>query len=265
MRKSNDRQGIADTTHARIYYKERGQGIPILMLHGNAETHLVFEYYEKRLSTKYRTILMDSRAHGKSKVKPEYGKEEFSIKDMAEDVAELLDFLHIDSCILLGFSDGANVALEFASRFPSRTLAVIAVSGNMNPEGLILPLRLYSAGKYKILKMAGGVVHKISPKREGRGRLEEWIWYHQQLAALLCNSPRMTKKELQNIKSPVLLAAGTLDVVKYSHSKRMARLIPGARLLLVKGATHTAMFIRKEFYLKAIYRFLNSIHPVNIE
>lgn len=54
---------MADTPQVWIYYKESGRGTPILMLHGNAETHLIFDYYEKKLSMKYRVILMDSRAH----------------------------------------------------------------------------------------------------------------------------------------------------------------------------------------------------------
>lgn len=244
MQKISYRQGVADTPHAWIYYKDHGgQGTPLVMLHGNAETHRVFNYYEKQLSGTYRTILMDSRAHGQSKMKPAYARKEFTIADMAEDVAVLLDTLHIGSCILLGFSDGANVALEFASRFPGRTISVIAVSGNISPDGLIFPLQLFSSVKYIFLKAANRF-------------LSQHLFRQQQLASLLCNSPMMTKTQLQKIKAPVLLIAGTLDVVKVSHSRRMERLIPHARLVLVKGATHTSMFAREKEYLKMIREFL---------
>ena len=56
---------------------------------------------------------------------------------------------------------------------------------------------------------------------------------------------------------PVLLIAGTRDLVKVSHSRLMARLIPRAQLVLIKGATHTSMFGRKAFYLKIIHDFLD--------
>ena len=52
MEKMICRQGMADTSQAWIYYKESGRGTPILTLHGNAETHLIFDYYEKKLSMK---------------------------------------------------------------------------------------------------------------------------------------------------------------------------------------------------------------------
>lgn len=250
MTKMYYRQGVADTPHAWIYYKDSGgQGTPLLMLHGNAETHLVFDYYEKKLSEKYRTILMDSRAHGRSELKPECAKKEFTITDMAGDVAALLDALHIKSCILLGFSDGANIALEFASLFPERTTAVIAVSGNISPDGLILPLRLFSTGKYYFLKAVNGF-------------FKQHLFRQQQLASLLCNSPMMTEEQLQEIKAPVLLIAGTHDVVKVSHSRRMAHLIPHAQLVLMKGDTHTAMFVRKQQYLEIIESFLEMVNGI---
>lgn len=244
MQKISCRQGVADTPHAWIYYKDHGgRGTSLVMLHGNAETHRIFKYYEKQLSGTYRTILMDSRAHGRSKMKPAYAKREFTIADMAEDVAVLLDTLHIKSCILLGFSDGANIALEFASRFPERTISVIAVSGNISPDGLIFPLQLFSSVKYTLLKVINEVFF-------------QHLFRQQQLASLLCNSPMMTKTQLQKIEAPVLLIAGTRDVVKVSHSRRMERLIPHARLVLVKGATHTSMFAREKEYLKIIREFL---------
>ena len=46
--------------------------------------------------------------------------------DMAEDVVRLLDHLKIEKAVVLGFSDGANTALEFAADHPDRTLKIIA-------------------------------------------------------------------------------------------------------------------------------------------
>ena len=240
MEKMICRQGMADTSQAWIYYKESGRGTPILMLHGNAETHLIFDYYEKKLSMKYRVILMDSRAHGRSRIKPEYAESEFTTTDMARDAAALLDILHIPSCILFGFSDGANIALEFASLFPERTQAVIAISG-----------------KYFCLKAATSLFRGICKKNPAASCILSCLFRHQQLASLLCNSPMMSREQLENVQAPVLLIAGTRDLVKVSHSRLMARLIPRAQLVLIKGATHTSMFGRKAFYLKIIHDFLD--------
>lgn len=257
MEKMTCRQGMADTPQVWIYYKESGRGTPILMLHGNAETHLIFDYYEKKLSMKYRVILMDSRAHGRSRIKPEYAESEFTTTDMARDAAALLDILHIPSCILFGFSDGANIALEFASLFPDRTRAVIAISGNVAPDGLILPVRAFCVGKYFCLRAAAEFFQHGHGNNFARKHIFPHLFHHQQLASLLCNSPMISHKQLEKIQAPVLLIAGTRDLVKVSHSRLMARLIPRAQLVLIKGATHTSMFGRKAFYLKIIHDFLD--------
>lgn len=257
MEKMICRQVMADTSQVWIYYRESGRGTPILMLHGNAETHLIFDYYEKKLSMKYRVILMDSRAHGRSRIKPEYAESEFTTTDMARDAAALLDILHIPSCILFGFSDGANIALEFASLFPDRTRAVIAISGNVSPDGLIFPVRAFCVGKYYCLRAAAEFFKHRNGNDFVRKHIFPPLFHHQQLASLLCNSPMISHKQLEKIQAPVLLIAGTRDLVKVSHSRLMARLIPHAQLVLVKGATHTAMFGRKAFYLKIISDFLN--------
>ena len=246
MKKEEGRYGVAETPHAWIYYKDSGgSGVPVLMLHGNAQTHRVFEFYEKKLSENYRVLLMDSRAHGRSKVRGAEQKREFTITDMAEDVAAFLDVLRIPDCILLGFSDGANVALEFASLFPERAVAVIAVSGNCSPDGLIFPVRLMSVLKYRFLKIIN--------------RLPGHCFFRcQQRASLLCNAPMMSREQLQKIKAPVLLIAGTWDVVKVSDSREMKHQIPHARLILIKRGTHMSMFVRKQRYLKMIQDFLNA-------
>ena len=176
---------------------------------------------------------------------------------MARDAAALLDILHIPSCILFGFSDGANIALEFASLFPDRTRAVIAISGNVSPVGLILPVRAFCVGKYYCLRAAAEFFQHRNGNDFVRKHIFPPLFRHQQLASLLCNSPMMSHKQLEKIQAPVLLIAGTRDLVKISHSRLMARLIPHAQLVLVKGATHTAMFGRKAFYLKIIHDFLD--------
>ena len=248
MEKITPAHGLAETPHAWIYYTDRKQnGIPLLMLHGNAQTHRIFTYYERVMSRTYRTILMDSRAHGRSKLKPAYEKKEFTTKDMAGDVAALLDHLGISSCILMGFSDGANIALEFASLFPRRTRAVVAVSGNISPDGLIFPLRWCSIVKYDVLRIMNRMGSSMP------------VFRRLQMASLLCHSPQLSKEELGRIKAPVLLLAGTHDVVKTSHSRQMARWIQNAQLVLVKGAGHTAMFGQKQIYMDIIQKFLDTV------
>ena len=88
-----------DTSEAHLYYEVVGHGTPVLMLHGNSQSHHVFHSYKRNLQKSYQVILMDSRGHGRSMT----ARQSFTIHDMACDAAALLDHLGIAKAILLGF------------------------------------------------------------------------------------------------------------------------------------------------------------------
>lgn len=244
-----NKSGCMETPYAEIYYEVYGEGTPLFMLHGNAGSHKEFLSYTGQMCGKYQVILMDSRGHGRSLLKTRAVRQEFTASDMAEDVKRLMDYLHLRKGILLGFSDGANTALEFAVRHPDMALAVVSVSGNAQPAGLWLPAYLFISAKYH---MAGFFRHFCSlgwvRKKAGRSQL---------FSSLLLHSPSLTEERLNQIKTPVLLIAGTLDIIKVSHTKWMARNIPGSRLVLVRGGTHGAFFRRRSLYLNCIMDFLD--------
>lgn len=255
QRKSAVRSGYMNTASAGIYYKVYGAGTPLLMLHGNAGSHREFLSYARSLAGSYQVILMDSRGHGLSRLKRQAAASEFTVADMADDVRRLMDLLHRDKGFLLGFSDGANTALEFAARYPERTLGVIAVSGNALPGGLWTPLYLFTFLKYHL----SGLLRRLLPENHlGKRLLKSRI-----LSGLMLHSPALTKERLEQITAPVLLIAGTLDVVKVSHTRWMAEQIPHCHLKLVSGGTHGSFFYKKEQqrYLSYIGKFLNKTTP----
>ena len=274
-----------------MYYEISGSGTPILLLHGNSQSHHVFHSYAHRLEQSYQVILMDSRGHGHSRCLPDAtataasaastpssamplaasdhapdcgtapsdsnptpgNPQFFTIHDMACDAAALLDYLGIPKAVLFGFSDGANIALEFACCFPERTLAVISASGNALPHGLRLPVRLGAQAAGCALSLA----QKMLPDVPLRKQFTEKI----QLNALLTDSPDLSAERLQTIQAPVLLLAGTRDLIKTSHTRWMAEQIPNSRLCLIEGGTHNVLFAREDQCRKLIEQFLLEHSP----
>ena len=112
------RSGYLTTSGAEIYYEQYGSGTPLLILHGNSQSLAVFYPFLRTFLPDFQVILMDSRGHGFSHLKDSWANRLFTIHDMALDVAALLDKLHISKIILFGFSDGANIALEFFQSLP---------------------------------------------------------------------------------------------------------------------------------------------------
>lgn len=71
----------------QLYYKEKGQGEPLILLHGNRENHEYFRNQIEYFSKSYRVIALDTRGHGKSP----RGDEPFTIRQFAEDLREFMD------------------------------------------------------------------------------------------------------------------------------------------------------------------------------
>lgn len=85
------KEGYADNHFASLYYKELGQGVPLVMLHGNGESHQIFGRLSELMSRHYRVILMDSRGHGASKLRDTVRAQELTTSSMADDVVQVMD------------------------------------------------------------------------------------------------------------------------------------------------------------------------------
>lgn len=232
--------GYVDNSFASLYYKELGQGTPLIMLHGNGETHEIFDRLAGLMSRHYRVILMDSRGHGASHLKEDARSQELTTSGMAEDVVQVMDVLHVPKAVILGFSDGANVALETASRYPGKVMAVVAVSGNALPWGMGVYFYAGVKAKYALWH----VLEKVPMP----GGLKEKAVSNRQLNGLMAHWPRLTKEELSQIQAPVLILTGRHDMIRPRHSLWMGEQIPDAKVVFVKGADHFTLLKKEKAY-----------------
>lgn len=107
-------------------------GTPLILLHGNGEESSYFEHQIAYFSKEYRVIAPDTRGHGKTP----RGTAPFTIRQFAEDLHLLLDDMGIGKAHILGFSDGANIAMIFAMKYPERVDKLILNGGNLEPRGM---------------------------------------------------------------------------------------------------------------------------------
>lgn len=242
------REGYVDNRFASLYYMEMGQGVPLIMLHGNGESHEIFGRLAGLMSRYYRVILMDSRGHGASRLKDEARTQELTTSGMAEDVVQVMEVLHVPRAVILGFSDGANVALETAGRYPEKVLAVVAVSGNALPRGM-------SAYFYAQVKVKYVLWH-VMEKMPLPGGLKQKAVSGRQLNGLMAYWPRLTGEELALIQAPVLILTGRHDMIRPRHSLWMGEQIPDAKVVFVKGADHFTLLKKEKAYANHIVAWL---------
>lgn len=227
----------------RLYYEYCGRGTPLLMLHGNGQDHRVFYPQMEEFEQEYFIVAPDSRGHGKS----ELGSEPLGFPLLAEDAKRILEGLNIEKAFVLGFSDGANTALELAMSCPERLLGVILIGGNLSPMGLKSWARVQALLRYRFIAL----------RRDGR---EEHRRRRQQ-AALVAFQPSIDESRLQNIETPVLVIAGKRDLIREDHTQMIAAAIPNASLALIEKAGHTSLFKKQAAYLPVIRSFLKLHEP----
>lgn len=109
--------------NVNIYYEINGEGIPIVFIHGFSESGHVFRIQKRALRKKYKIITYDLRGHGKSDI-VEYG---LNIKTLAKDLEEFLNHLNLDKYIVVAWSMGASVLLQYIEDFGADRLEKIIV------------------------------------------------------------------------------------------------------------------------------------------
>ena len=222
-----------------LYYQEKGTGTPFIFLHGNGEDSSYFKNQIDYFSAKYRVIAVDTRGHGKSP----RGTAPFTIKQFACDLQDFMSERQLADAIILGFSDGANIAMRFAIKYPDRVKALILNGGNLNPKGVKRTTQIPIEIGYRI---AGRFASKsLEAKR------------NMEMLGLMVNEPNIGPGELSQITTPTLVISGTRDMIKESHTREIADSIPNAELVIIKGNHFIANQCPAEFN-RAVRAFLES-------
>jgi proline iminopeptidase len=119
----------------KLNVKVKGQGFPILCLHGHPGSADCMSVFTEHLSREWQTIAPDLRGYGRSRV-----REDFEIEAHLGDLKELLDRLAIERCLLLGWSLGGIIGLELALAYPERFTGWIAIASSARPRSSHPPI-----------------------------------------------------------------------------------------------------------------------------
>ena len=195
-----------------IFYEKLGKGEPLILLHGNGETHEIFEEAAEKLAQRYTVYLPDTRGHGRS------GKvEEYHYEDMARDVYCFIKVMGLEKPIVYGFSDGGITGLLLASRYPGLLKKLVVSGVNARPADLKRP----------VLWMM-----KLS-----------YAFWHRPLIKLMLTEPNISDEQLAAIDVPVEITAGSRDLIKQSAMLDICRKIPHATYTLFEGEYHGSYIV----------------------
>jgi pimeloyl-ACP methyl ester carboxylesterase len=240
--------GKTDVNGALICYRifgstsesDSGSRDTVILLHGNGEDWRCFKKQIGEFLKYYRVVAIDSRGHGSSTS----GTGELTLSVMAEDVTAVMDALKIMRASIVGFSDGANIALHIALRRPERISSLVLAGANLCPGGVRLYYQLPVIISYGLLKAISLFSKRIQKKA--------------QIMGLMVKEPKFKPADLNAINIPTLVLAGEKDMIKAVHTKLIARSIPGAKLCFIPGANHFIFDKEPELVNKKIIDFIRS-------
>lgn len=215
-----------------LHYIEAGSGKPMILLHGNGEDSTYFKHQLEYFSKSYRVIAVDTRGHGKSP----RGDGAFTLKRFADDLKQFMDELGIRKAIILGFSDGGNIALLFALKYPKRVDRLIVNGANLNPFG-VKPLVGLS-----VLKDYVAAVMKKD-------------WKQEEILGLMVKEPWIRPEHLSRIQMPALVIVGDKDMIADRHSQAIARELGNGIFKRISGSHFVAAEEPEEFN-RAVEEFL---------
>ncbi|MBQ3424920.1 MAG: alpha/beta fold hydrolase [Clostridia bacterium] len=221
----------------RHFYLERGEGFPLILLHGNGEDSSYFKGQMDAFARCCHVYAVDTRGHGRTP----RGDRPFTIRQFAEDLLGFMDAHHIEKAHLLGFSDGGNIALVFALAHPERVEKLILNGANLDARGVKRSVQWPIEIGYRIARLAAGKSAEAARNAEMLG--------------LMVNDPNVAPRALAGIRSRTLVIAGTRDMIRRDHTKRIADGIPGAKLVLIPG-DHFVAARQPEAFNRAVLEFL---------
>lgn len=232
----------------RMYYEVHGHGPALLLLHGGTGNGTQFASVVPIFRRQFRVIVPDLCAQGRTTDRPG----PLSYHAMAEDIVALMDHLRIRQADIMGWSDGGDVGLDLAIHHPARVKHLVTFGANFSPAGL-KPEDVEWAATASAESFGPATRLSYEHLAPDPGHYEIAM---NKIIAMWRIEPAFTPQQLGSIRAKTLIAAGENDVVLPRHTAALARAIPGARVWIVPGATHSVILERPVLVGRTVIEFL---------
>jgi pimeloyl-ACP methyl ester carboxylesterase len=260
------------TNDIETYYDERGEGPPVVFIHGALADHTAAELQLEAFSDDYTAIAYDLRGHGRTR-NPHNSP--YSVDVLADDLDAFITALNLEQPVLCGVSMGGMVAQVYAARHPDR-LGGLVLADTFTPEFVNrrdwLERSVLVSVNAKLLRLVGyeramRTMTWLGRKLEGNEstslRAERFPAMETAAAVASLGAVQSFAEvdvELPSITVPTLVLYGEHEMsVIRRHVPTLAAKIPGARVQEVPDAGHASPWDNPDFFNDAVRAFLNEV------
>ncbi|WP_409790541.1 alpha/beta fold hydrolase [Chryseobacterium hispalense] len=218
---------------ANIYYEEYGTGEPLILLEGNNGIISDFYHQISYFSKYFRVIAIDTRNQGKSQ---DFSKVNYGYEKLADDLFQVINQMKLQKVNILGWSDGGITGLLFNSKNPKMVNKLVVIGANTSPQAI-----------------DDTFISSVKKRFENSTDILE-----KRRLNLMINHPNIQANDLKKIENPVLVIAGSHDLVKIEDTKLIHRNISNSILLVVPDATHNVPLEKPDIVNEEIFNFLKN-------
>ncbi|NWJ50958.1 MAG: alpha/beta hydrolase [Bacteroidetes bacterium] len=224
-----------------LYCEIYGEGPPLLFIHGNGGSIKSFEKQIPYFASKYKVIIADSRAQGRSADL----SDSLSYEMMADDFAELLNQLNIDSANIIGWSDGGINGLLLAIRHPEKVKMLAITGANITPDTTAIFPNDFN-----------GMCNTVNTLKDKTNKTDQEKTDYK-LNKLMCEQPNIPLSDLQKIAIPTLVIAGDHDLIRLNHTLLIHQNIKNAFLWILPNSGHATLKQYPEEFNQKVDAFLS--------
>jgi 3-oxoadipate enol-lactonase len=263
---------FAGTSSDLLYCTERGTGPPLLLVHGLMVSGEMFAPVVERFATTHRVIVPDLRGHGCSRNLPP----PYTARQLAADLARLLDDLGIAATAVLGYSQGGAIAQQLVLDHPTRcTCLVLACTYAFNMatpreklEGRALPFLVRVLGMRRLAQFVVSQGARELDKERAAWFVGLMAGQDRTRMVAACKEAMAfdSRPRLAEIACPTLVVAGAHDrAVPLHHARMLHAGIAGSELAVIAGAGHTLIWTHPDEFVRVTEDFIGGHHGSRAE
>src|SRR5437868_3932279 len=254
----------------QLHYGTMGSGFPVVLLHPFPAHHEFWTPLGAPLSTRYRLILPDLRAHGLSEV----GNGKATMAKHAEDLLRLLDAEQVAKAVFVGVSIGGYILFEFWRRHRERVAALVLSNTRAEPDTeqgranrlkSIEDTRVRGTAPFldaQMQNLIGESTRRNRPDLLAKARAMMQMMTPDGLAAVqqgMAERPDSVPT-LRGMNVPTLVIAGEEDTLTpLMNAQLMQQHVPRAKLAVIARAGHFAALENPEEYARVLRQFLEGL------
>ncbi|WP_173073497.1 alpha/beta fold hydrolase [Phytohabitans rumicis] len=255
MASSSDAARVRDYVDAggvRTYYEAVGSGSPLVLLHGGLCTIETLGGLTSRLDEAYRVHLPERRGHGRT---PDVnGPITYDL--MARDTTAFLEAVDVSSAHLVGWSDGAVVALLVALHRPDLVRSLVLIGQYVNMDGAVpeaAEMMRLDVMPDVLPPMLRELYAGVSPDGP-----EHWQVVVDKMWQMIRIEPDIALDRLATVTAPTLIIMAEHDMATVEHAEAMRQALPDARLAVVPNATHALPMEHPDVVADLVLDFLTN-------